>query len=436
MVQRLPNSVIKYGSAIILAIIPLLVANAILSPAETPNIDLTVLEFLDKEQDKSIIKILVQNTGNVPSTNNLILLNTLNSYKLVTHYSTDTIPKIIQNENNLHISIDRIAPQAYVILEAHGPILPSQKFFWVTTDKETEIVRLPKSEVEMGVSSVNISKDRDIAYTVVIIFGFAALIVYRSYHFYKSEQLRRIYLGIYNIPMTRFYSNFLRGAGIILIASIFVGVFLDDYQDPDVINNYTSYEAFMLDSTISLNNFLQIYYPGDAIVTPGILIIVITIFVAISISTRDIKIPNFIWSLPPSPDDILLQDIKSSFISSEPIAINTTRKLSEIDVEIFEITENNEIVGLISKKVAEEYKEGEKYNFKTIFNETKRSTKKNSLKIDRNNFIEIRDDQSLARLKEDMEKNHKIYAIIVNVRGIGIGVVSYEDLFGEYHLKV
>ena len=119
-------------------------------------------------------------------------------------------------------------------------------------------------------------------------------------------------------------------------------------------------------------------------------------------------------------------------LTSEPVAINTTRKLSEIDVEIFEITKNNEIIGLISKKVAEEYKEGNKYNFKPIFNETKRSTKKSSLKIDRNNFIEIRDDQSLAHLKESMDKNRRIYAVIVDVKGIGIGVVSYEDLFGEY----
>lgn len=53
------------------------------------------------------------------------------------------------------------------------------------------------------------------------------------------------------------------------------------------------------------------------------------------------------------------------------------------------------------------------------------------MKIDRNNFVEIRDTQTLAELKTSMEKNHKIYAIIVNEKNEGVGVVSYDDLFGE-----
>lgn len=376
MVQKLPNSIVKITSAIILTLIPLLISGIVLSPIlENSDIELTVFEKFSQNNRTSNLEILIQNVGSQPSTDLILFVDSDAQYTITDLKTTDTVPHII-DEEKLRVEIQRLSPQAYVEINASGKATSKEKDVWVTSNQETELITIPVIGSDLGISSVDISEKENQVYLGVLIFGFIALFGFRYYNFYRSEYARRAYLGVHDIPLVRYKSSNLVWAFILFSFATGIGFGLDGYFQPYFIEEYVMYEYFNLNENVKLQNFLQIDTGNYDFVTGGMVIMIIALLPMHIIANRDINLPDFIWSLPRSHKDVLLKDVELSFISSEPIAIVTTKKLSDIDVEIFEITEKNEIIGLISKKIIGDYKEGDKYNFKSIFNETKRSTKK------------------------------------------------------------
>lgn len=432
MIKNLPEPAQKYLIPIVLTLIPLLIANAILSlNFDNPEINLTVLERIDQKENISHVEVAIQNIGNVPSTNILLLFKTENSYELLSFESTDTQPEKISNDDKLRISIERLSPQSYVILKTQGPILNEEKNFWVTTDKDTKIVTIPISDTDVGISSVNLTKDQEFGYGVAGGIGVFALFGFRYYNFYRSEYTRRAYLGAYPIKLVRYSSKYLWSGGLILFFTIGIAVYADGIYEPEPISNYTNNQPFTLDSTIKLETFLQVNDPTKPSGTPGIPIIILGVLVMLVISNKDVNLPAFIWSLKqPSLSKVKLKEISFSYLPAKEISITTKKDVEEIDAEIFAVKQRNEIVGLVSKKAAKKHMK-KKSNFKTLFDERNDSTIKKDLKIARRNFIVIKEGVTLKLLKKEMENSNKKYAVIENLDGKFVGVVSYNDLFGQ-----
>ncbi len=429
MLDYLPDTIRKFIIAIILALIPLLIVNVITSPIfEKPEIDLTLLERYNEESNTSTVYAIIQNTGNQASKNILVLFDTIEPYKLVSFESTDKFPKDITGDNKkLRLSIERLSPQTYVILETKGMISNYSKIVWVTSDKETEFISLPYSDLDSGISSVNLMKYRELIYLYVAIFGVFALLVFRYVNFHKSETSRRRFLGIYPIPLIRFGSKNLISGLVILAFGIGGGWYSDLYYEPEPISNYLVYDQFFINNNTTPQTFLQISDPAEPY-SNGNLLSVASILVALMLSNRDIKLPKFIWALSKPLPKIRVNEISSSYLSAEEIAFGTRRDLSQIDAEVLVVKDKNSIIGLITTSEAERLKLGKNPKLKNFFDEKSDIIKD---KIEKKNFVITKETITLDKLKEKMENESKIYAVILDEKNNLEGVVEYNDLFGK-----
>jgi len=240
MVQRIPNSLVKLLSAIILTAIPLIISVVAVSPIfDSSEIELTILEQINHTNQESNLKILIQNVGSQASTDLILFVDSKNSYEIINSKSTDKQPEIHADEK-LRVEIPRLAPQAYVYLEGVGKAIPASKDVWVTTNDGTELITVPAIGLDLGISSVDLSGDRNSVFIGLFLFGVITLLIFRYYNFYRSEYARREFLGVYHIPLVRFNSQNLIGGFTILMAVIGVGAIIDGIQ-PELIDGYVAY---------------------------------------------------------------------------------------------------------------------------------------------------------------------------------------------------
>jgi len=429
MTDYLPDTTRKFIITVFLALIPLLIANVIFSPIfEKPEIDLTLLEKQNEKPNTSMLYAVIQNTGNQASKNILVLFETKEPYKLISFEATDKIPQEISKDNQkLRLSIERLSPQTYVILKTEGIISNNSKTVWVTSDKETEFITLPYSDLDSGISSVNLMKDRDLFYLSIFVFGISSLSIFRYLNFYKSESARRKFLGIYPIELIRFGSKSLVAGFVILSFGIGGGWYLDAYYEPEPVTNYSEYDEFFIDNNITPQTFLQISDPADPY-SNGTILSVISVPVSLWISNRDIKLPKFIWSLGKPLSKVKVNEISSSYISSEEVSSSTRKDISKIKGEIIVVKDKDSVIGLITTSEVERLKLEKNPKLKKFFDE-KADIIEN--KIEKKNFVIIKENITLDKLKEKMENQSKIYAIILNENNNLEGVVEYNDLFGK-----
>lgn len=438
MTEYLLDQIKKIIASILIAVIPLLIANVIIYPIfEHPEIQITALELKDHSSKISKIDVLIQNVGNVPSENIRILFNTTNSYKLDSFESTDTLPTEIKNgDKKLRIEIERLAPQSYVTLYTKGPTANITKTLWLTSNKETEIITLPSNSTDSGISSVDLNKDRQNTLYGSVAFGFAAVAAFRFLNYYRSESTRKSYLGVYEILPVKFRSKYLGFGFLILFIAFYIGIEVDQYYVPDPIAGYEKYYAFPLDDSISTKTFLQIKDPNDPYVTEGSVVFILVMIVALIVSNKDINLPKFDWSLKPPLSAIKLNQISSSYLKAKEVSIRGKQN-SKDEIEIYVVKKDEKIVGLLAVEEINELKVDEKSSFKSIFKHKKLSPPKwkesESMRV---NFITINEDKTLDDLKQEMEKHYKKYAVIQSADKKFIGVVEYDDLFGRPRLQI
>jgi len=426
MEKYLPEPVRTYVITGILALIPLLIANLMISPIfQNPELDLTLLE--KKDEGVSRVFVIIQNTGNTISQNILITFVGDGFYELILSYGPDKPPIDITPEGkNLLLELERLAPNSYLILETKS-ILTGAKTVWVTSDETTTFLTLPYSESDTGISSINIMENREITFVGIAIFGFSALLIFRYINFNKSEYTRRKFLGIYPIEIVRYKSNYLTAGIIILFFGISGGWYVDNYLEPDPIKDYLTYKVFSVTDTIIPETFLQINDPS-APYSEGSIIAALAVLASLILSKRDIHLPKFVWSLSKPLSKIYLKDILSSYLIAEEISINTRKDLSKSESEIFVVKEKDHVIGLLSKKGADDLNLGKKPKLKKVFNE---DLDWDHSKIKKNNFVVVNESLNLEQLKKQMESEGKIYAVIFDNENVLQGVVEYGDLFGK-----
>lgn len=426
MVDYIPDNISKFIIAFFLALVPLLIVSLVASPIfDAPNVDVTILE--KKEDNLSKITMVIQNTGNEPSTNLVLTFDTKHPYRLIDYQTNEFEPKIVP-DNNLKLQITRLAAQSYLILNTEGDLSSDNKRIWITADKFSKVVLLPYEEGNVGISSVYFRKDINIIYGEILLFGFCTLFGFRYLNFLQSETKRRDYLGIYDIKLVRYKSSYLGYGAFVLIIGFSIGGYLDLYEDPFLIDDYTQYTTFELDEIISPFDFVIVNDENTFDVTGGHIISIISIFVALWISNKDITIPKFIWSLKASPNKVILRDISSSYLTTEKISINSHKEPNDIKAEIIVLVENDNVVGLLPTGVAIKQDIGKKHSYRTVFSD---SNYKKKIKIPRMNFMVVKNDLILFKLKEMMEKEKKRYAIVENNLGDIMGVLNYDDTFGK-----
>lgn len=424
--KYIPDSIKTYIIAIILALVPLLIANLLISPLfQTSDLDLTLLE---NKNEVSKLFVVIQNTGNIAAQNIMITFVDDNPHKLISFYGPDKYPKdITSKDENLKLEVERLAPQSYIILETESSSTES-KTVWVTSDSRTTFLTLPYSESNTVISSIDIMENRNITYLGIAIFGFSVLLIFRYANFYKSEYARRKYLGIYPIEIIRYKSSYLTAGLLILLFGIGGGLSLDNYLEPVPIKDYVAYKVFPVTETITPETFLQINDPS-APYSGGSIIAAISILASLLISNRDIHLPNFIWSMSKPISKIHINEISSSYLHAEVISINTKKDLSKGESEIFVVKEKDQVIGLITKRGAAKLNLTKKPKLNKVFDEFIDTTHK---KIEKNNFIVVKESLNLEQLKEQMESESKIYAIIFDDKDNLQGVVEYSDLFGNF----
>lgn len=349
VVEYLPDTIRKHVITVILALIPLLIANLMISPFfQNPDLDLTILERKNENSDLSKFFVVIQNTGNIASNDILITFYADNKFKLISFAGTDKLPQDVSHDGgNLRLSLERLSPQAYLILETEGPEAGA-KSIWVTSDRITKFLSLASSQSDSVISSVNLMENREISFLVISAFGISALLVFRYINFYKSEHTRRNYLGVHPIKIVRYKSTYLVTGIVILFFGIGGGWYIDDYNEPEPIKDYLAYQVFSIEETILPETFLQIRDPASPY-SGGNVLAALSVLASLIISNRDIHLPKFIWSLSKPYAKIQLKDIRSSYLPSEEVSINTRKDVSKSKSEVFVVKEKNTVIGLLSQ---------------------------------------------------------------------------------------
>lgn len=432
MVEYIPDAIRKYPVSFGIALIPVLIGNLLISPLLTnPEVNISTLEFHNKTSNHSVIYTIIENLGNSPSEHIKIYFDTKNPYILLGYRSVDSIP--INNTGSdgyLRVSIDRLAPQSFTILKATAPISYTEKTIWLTSDKETKFVTLPSNTTDSGVSSIDFTNQNDAA-VVTGGVGILILLLFRYVNFYKSEAKRKDFLGVHQIKIVRFRSiYFWAGAGAIIFG-IIIGMQIDEGNQKIHIQNYAQYKAFPLDKNMTSDKFLFVKNPNTPIVTGGSVLSFFSILFALYFSNKDINLPKFDWSLKPSPDNVKVNQITSSYLKAGEYSIKARRDLSKEDKDIFVVTDGLEIIGLLSAKEIEKLDLGKKPSFQSVFkNKDLPSPRWDKTNFKRDNFIIVDENTTVEELKRQMEKAAKRYAVIQYSSKNTLGVVSYDLLFG------
>ena len=429
MIEYVPDTIRKYPLAVVISLVPLLIANLLISPLlQNPDTNLTIFETKDKISNISHVDILIQNVGNEPSKNILLYFASEKPYTITSSFSTDSIPKSLVENNTTRASIERLAPQSFALLRLTGPISNGDKTLWFTSDKESKIVQFPYNVTNTGISTIDFTKERGEVTFSILGFSLAALFVFRYVNFYRSESKRRDYLGIHEIPIVRYRHNITLGI-VILVGVMLLGIAIDAYMNPLPVENYKSYTPFSL-ANIVPQKFIQLNNPASPTYgTLGNVIQIVFLFVALSITNRDIKLPKFDWALKSRYETVKLNQIHSSFMKSEEFTLSSKPDLSKKDKEIFIVKDNNEIMGLFSMKEAKNLASGKK-SIKSILQKfSYPHVDKTNYK--RENFVMVDNTLSLGDVKKRMEEAIKRYAVIINAQKDIEGIIAYDDLFGK-----
>lgn len=402
---------------------------------QNSDVHITVLQFDHTNETYAKIYGIVQNTGTAPAKDLLLVFNYPHKYQLTGFNSTESIPKTVNSTDGiLRITLDRLSPQSYIILELNSSSSKhSSSQIWVTSDGNTKSLTIPYREENFGISSLPYTVSGLSSLEVEAGIGIGLFMVIRYLLYTKSESLRRDYLGIYDIRITKF--NFSRIVICCVIILISLGIAIGVVATLEKKIHPTSYVSFPISDNVAIDEFIQTQqYDNTSNQDPanaGYLLLSVGIFVAIAYSINDIKLPAFIWLLKPrSFATITLNKISLSYYTVKLVTLEYQIESDDSKVDFFAITVNDKISGLISRKELGDKPEGKM--IKSFLQKDHLSIPEwDNVMMYRDNFYLAKDSITLGDLKMEMEKNIKKYALVVGIKQDLLGVVDYEAIFKD-----
>src|SRR5947209_13397808 len=117
----------------ILSLFTLGITHGIDNALQNPELKAVLLDEKDNHTKISTINLLIQNVGNAPAKDILILFETHYKYNFTSFNSTESIPKELNNsDQKLRISVDKISPQSFIILTTKGKFLEDERdVIWI-----------------------------------------------------------------------------------------------------------------------------------------------------------------------------------------------------------------------------------------------------------------------------------------------------------------
>ena len=194
---QLPSKYKEYTISLVVSVISALILLGVQSSiSQNPSVNVTVLEWLNSTSNHARLETLIQNVGNAPAEKITILFAVPTGYNLTDYSSTDGIPlKSDFINHNLVISMERLAPHSFTILEVEGNVgYNSAKTVWLAFNKGTTQLVLPTSKTSIGITSI------DDVVQVSLIFSFTGIMltvsaVIRYYSVNRTEAFRLRYLN-------------------------------------------------------------------------------------------------------------------------------------------------------------------------------------------------------------------------------------------------
>lgn len=398
---------------------------------QSSDINFTILEYSHANKQNDTVYAILQNVGTAQAKDLVLVFNYPYKYQLVGYNSTESIPKIVNGSNGiLRITADRLSPQSYLILSLQSDSSKSSSSsIWLTSDDSTKVLSIPANAKNFGISTMPFIVPETSSLGIESLVGIGFFMAIRYAMHTKSESLRRNYLGVYNIRITKFdLKKIFIGCTVIVIFFIASAGIVGELENS---YSYSPYQKFAIDDKVMLDKFIQLQRHDSSSTDPadaGYFILFIGISIAVVYAVRDINIPAFIWLLKPrETSTVTLNKISSSFYTVKEVTLDDEIK-DDWNYDFFAIIVKNRLSGLISKtEVGENAKDRQ---VQSILEKKHLPVPKwSDTEMYRDNFYLAKDDITLGELKKEMEKNIKRYAAVVNLNQELLGVIDYESIF-------
>src|SRR2546428_4575699 len=314
----------------ILSLFTLGITHGIDNALQNPDLKVVILDEKDNQTKTSTFNLLIQNDGNAPAKDILILFGTHYRYNFTSFNSTESIPKEINNsDQKLSISIDKISPQSFVILTAKGKFVENEKVvIWVFDEKSSKILNLNSGIESFGTSSSPGTSELATSLLEETGLGILFLVTFRVVTFKKSESLRRQYLGVYPIELVKFDANRVLVGCLIIGIGLLIIIVIQSFIMTDILHDLKELPQFPLEKNISVNDFIK-FKNSDVLaelfsnITASNFAHFFVILAAIGYTNYGIRFPRFFWLLKPNnTSNLLLSKIESSYSKAKVVNLN------------------------------------------------------------------------------------------------------------------
>lgn len=411
-----------------------------------PDVNVTVLEKTDVQNNKSVVYTILQNVGTSPANKIQIYYNFPSTYVLNSFNSTESIPKLTVGEDNKsRVEINRLSSDSYTILNMEGKLVQGkEKKLVVTYDKGSKSLTLPYSHVDMGVSSMPFGLKRGVSYLTEFTIGSTLIILTQYLVVRNSESTRRDFLGIYDIDIRKFNTQKVLVGIVVILISILALAPIEYYITNPTIPKYIQNVPFEIEKNISVDQFIHIKksdWLGELIINNigiGNIVLFFVIIWALGYSLEKPHLIKYRWFLKSKLANVKVKDIASSYLKVKEVIMEDIidRKLREKRFDLFyvvweEVEGNKKIVALLAhNEIVYTHRISDEHTVKAILlNPYLPKPQWSARHHKRDNFVEIDETENLEFVKNTMEKSGKKYAIVIDIHKKPVGVIDYDLIF-------
>lgn len=428
MVDTTPKWLVSVA-IVSIAVLTLIFSISIESLSPKSNLQLTVLEWKNFDNDETKLDLIIKNVGALPANNIVVVIESDSNYFLSTFNSTESIPQESKTDENFRIELDRLSSSSFSIINLKGVYDVNAKKISLFSDGEPKFLRLLESEKSFGATTIDIFEQLKVVLWAT--FGMGLILTVSMHYFltYYKESFRKHYLGSYNIKHVSYDIYRVILGLVVLGVATGISAGVGYYASTTYYMNYgiSDTEYFGLSEQINHDVFLTVYPSG---IVTGLLMFIGIMFSVLAASPK-MYLPRFYWFLKPkSFDTVTVLKIDKSWLDPNNFNLFANVNYDSKKKDIFTVTKGTEVIGLLSTKEIKLVTESGKQTFKEVLlDELINEPKFDKEKIKRENFCEISQDELISDLKKEMENSRCRFAVIRDSTNKIVGIADYDLIF-------